>query len=262
MLALHELCAGYGRISVLDRVTLDVASGELLGVLGHNGMGKTTLLRAIVGEIPATHGSIRFDGAEITQLPTHRRARLGIGYVPQGRRIFPALTVRENLRFAAQASGSNGANGRDGTTAAHGASGAHRANAARVARGGDVVERVLAELPALGRLLERQGGSLSGGEQQILALARCLCTEPRLVLLDEPTEGIQPSIVEQMAELLRTLHRSRGLTIVLVEQNLDFVRALAERVAVLEKGRITRVVDAQEPGATQALLELTGFSPR
>ncbi len=232
MLELQALQAGYGRISILNEVALEVAQGELLGVLGHNGMGKTTLMRAIIGEIAATRGTIRFDGTELTRLPSHRRARLGIGYVPQGRRIFPALTVRENLRFAAQAS-----------------------------RAGDeVIERVLAELPALVRLLDRQGGLLSGGEQQILALARCLCTEPRLVLLDEPTEGIQPSIVEQMVELLRSLHRSRGLTIVLVEQNLDFVHALAERVAVLEKGRITHVVDAKDPQAVQTLHELAGFS--
>lgn len=231
MLALHELRAGYGRIPILDGVTLDVAPGELLGVLGHNGMGKTTLLRTIIGELPATQGSVRFDGADITRLPAHRRARLGIGYVPQGRRIFPALSVRENLRFAAQAS-----------------------------RNGDgIIERVLAELPALVRLLDRQGASLSGGEQQILALARCLCTAPRLVLLDEPTEGIQPSIVEQMVGLLRGLHRAQGLTIVLVEQNLDFLRALAERVAVLEKGRITHVVDTKEAGAAQSLSELAGF---
>lgn len=234
MLELRELRAGYGRIPILDGVTLDVAAGELLGVLGHNGMGKTTLMRTIVGELAATHGSVRLDGVELTRLPPHRRARLGVGYVPQGRRIFPALTVRENLRFAAQAS---------------------RA-------GNDVVERVLAELPALVRLLDRQGGSLSGGEQQILALARCLCTSPRLVLLDEPTEGIQPSIVEQMAALLHELHRRHGLTIVLVEQNLDFVRALAERVAVLEKGRITHVVDMKEAGAARALLELAGFPQR
>lgn len=232
MLELHALHAGYGRISIVDDVTIDVARGELLGVLGHNGMGKTTLMRAIIGEIAATRGTIRFDGNDVTRLPPHRRARLGIGYVPQGRRIFPALTVHDNLRFAAQASGTGEA----------------------------VVERVLAELPALARLLDRQGGSLSGGEQQILALARCLCTEPRLVLLDEPTEGIQPSIVEQMVELLRSLHRSRGLAIVLVEQNLDFVHALAERVAMLEKGRITHVVDAKDADAVRALHELSGFS--
>lgn len=234
MLGLHALHAGYGRISILDDVTIDVAQGELLGVLGHNGMGKTTLMRAIIGEIPTSRGTIHFDGTDVTRLRPHQRARLGIGYVPQGRRIFPALTVRENLRFAAQAS---------------------RA-------GEEVVERVLAELPAIARLLDRQGGLLSGGEQQILALARCLCTEPRLVLLDEPTEGIQPSIVEQMGELLRSLHRSRGLTIVLVEQNLDFVHALAERVAVLEKGRITHVVDAKDPHAVQTLHELAGFPQR
>ncbi len=234
MLELREVRAGYGRIRILDGVTLRVGSGELLGVLGHNGMGKTTLMRAIVGEIPTLHGSIALDGVALDALPPHRRARLGIGYVPQGRRIFPALSVRENLQFATVAGG-----------AKH-----------------DIVDQVLDELPALARLLDRQGGLLSGGEQQILALARCLCTAPRLMLLDEPTEGIQPSIVEQMVGLLQSLHRSRGLTIVLVEQNLDFVRALAERIAVLEKGRITHVVDAGEPGAAQALLELAGFSQR
>ena len=232
LLELRELHCGYGRIPILDGIRLGVGTGELLGVLGHNGMGKTTLMRAIVGELPVTRGSVHFGALDVTRLPTHRRARLGIGYVPQGRMIFPSLTVRDNLRFAARASGA----------------------------GDRVVERVLAELPMLERLLQRQGGLLSGGEQQILALARCLCTQPRLLLLDEPTEGIQPSIVEQMIDLLRRLHRSRELTIVLVEQNLDFVRALAQRIAVLEKGRIRQIVDAADADAAAALSGLTGFA--
>ncbi len=232
LLELRELHCGYGRIPILDGIRLGVGAGELLGVLGHNGMGKTTLMRAIIGELSLTQGSVHFGAMDITHLPTHQRARLGIGYVPQGRMIFPSLTVHDNLRFAARASGAD-----------------H-----------NVVEQVLAELPMLERLLERQGGLLSGGEQQILALARCLCTQPRLLLLDEPTEGIQPSIVEQMIDLLRRLHRSRDLTIVLVEQNLDFVRALAQRIAVLEKGRIRQIVGTGDADATTTLLGLTGFS--
>jgi branched-chain amino acid transport system ATP-binding protein len=215
--------AGYGRIRILNGVSFEIASGSAVGILGHNGMGKTTLLRTLMGLIPATAGTVHLDGHDITHAPTHARARRGLAYVPQGRQIFPGLTVAENLRMAAVAAGKPPA----------------------------TVERVLTEFPELTRLLDRSGGALSGGEQQLLALARALCTEPRLLLLDEPTEGIQPSIVQAIAERLASLRRSRGLTLLLVEQSLDFIHALSDRVLLIQRGRIVRelapdALEAQE----------------
>ncbi|HVL59725.1 MAG TPA: ABC transporter ATP-binding protein [Burkholderiaceae bacterium] len=230
MLELQGVRAGYGRINILDDVTLKVRDGERLGVLGHNGMGKTTLLRAIIGEIPLGAGELRWQGESIASLPTHRRARLGLGYVPQGRQIFPALTVLENLRFAAA--------GADAGT----------------------VDAVIEDFPRLRPLLDRQGGLLSGGEQQILALARCLCGRPRVMLLDEPTEGIQPSIIDEIAGVLEGLRRRGGLTVVLVEQNLDFLRALSDRIILLEKGRITRSASLSDASAVESLIEAAGFA--
>jgi urea ABC transporter ATP-binding protein UrtE len=215
--------AGYGRIRILNGVSFEIASGSAVGILGHNGMGKTTLLRTLMGLIPATAGTVHLDGHDITHAPTHARARRGLAYVPQGRQIFPGLTVAENLRMAAVAAGKPPA----------------------------TVERVLTEFPELTRLLDRSGGALSGGEQQLLALARAICTEPRLLLLDEPTEGIQPSIVQAIAERLASLRRSRGLTLLLVEQSLDFIHALSDRVLLIQRGRIVRelapdALEAQE----------------
>src|SRR5262249_30078136 len=158
-------------------------------------------------------GRIEFDGRDVTALPAYRRARHGIGYVPQGRDIFPALTVLDNLRMASAAAG--------GADAA-------------------VIDPVLEDFPRLKALLDRPGGALSGGEQQLLALARCLCGRPRLILLDEPTEGIQPSIIEEIVERLAALRDRSGLTVLLVEQNLDFIRALSQRVLLIQKGRITQ----------------------
>jgi len=215
MLEVEGLHAGYGAVPVLTGVSLAVADGGFVGILGHNGMGKTTLLRTLIGLLPASAGRVRLAGADVTRAPPHQRARRGLGYVPQGRAIFAGLSVRDNLRFAVAAKG-----------------------------GGepDALEQVLSELPRLKPLLDRPGGALSGGEQQLLALARCLIQAPRLMLLDEPTEGIQPSIIETIAEKLAQLRASRGLTVILVEQNLDFIKALADHVLVIHKGRIVREV--------------------
>jgi branched-chain amino acid transport system ATP-binding protein len=213
MIKIENLVSGYGRIRVLDGITLSVAPGECVGILGHNGMGKSTLLKAIAGLLPAWHGSITLGGTAITGEPAFRRARAGIGTVPQGRQIFPGLTVRENLHYGAVAKGLD------------------RAAAERAA---------LAEFPELARLIDRPGGALSGGEQQLLALARALAGAPRILLLDEPTEGIQPSIVAALVERIRDLRRARALAVLLVEQNLDFIRALADRVLLIHRGRILR----------------------
>ena len=213
MLEVKDLRANYGRIPILVGIDLEIAEGEVVGILGHNGMGKTTLMKTLIGLVPAIGGTITFAGADITRERAHRRVQRGMGYVPQGREIFPRLTVRENLRLATVATG-----GADESA----------------------FDEVLADFPRLTPLLEREGGALSGGEQQILAIARCLCARPKLVLLDEPTEGIQPSVIEQIAENLAALRQSRGLTVVLVEQNLDFVAALSSRVLLIQKGAIIR----------------------
>ncbi|WP_071974000.1 amidase [Sulfitobacter alexandrii] len=213
LLSAHGLSGGYGRVPILHGIDLDVAANEVVGVLGHNGMGKTTLLKTLMGFLPPTAGRVRFGQTDITRLPPNERGRLGLGYVPQGRGIFPQLSVRDNLRFAWHDYGA-------GTEA-------------------EVMESVLADFPRLTRLLDRDGGALSGGEQQLLSLARCLMGDPAFLLLDEPTEGIQPSIIEEMAETLLSLRDKRGLSILLVEQNFDFISDLSDRVLVLERGRIT-----------------------
>ena len=231
MLEVRALRANYGRIPILNGIEFDVAAGEVVGILGHNGMGKTTLMRALMGLIPTVEGSVTLDGNDITRAPPHIRVRNGLGYVPQGREIFPRLSVQDNLRIAAAATGD---------------------------RDEGVVEAVVGDFPRLEPLLDREGGALSGGEQQILAIARCLCTGPRLILLDEPTEGIQPSIVEQIAEMLDALRAARGLTIVLVEQNLDFVASLSNRVLLIQKGEIVKSLDPSELRDADVVEEFVG----
>ena len=230
MLEVDNVHAGYGRIPVLSGINFTVAEHEVVGVLGHNGMGKTTLLKTLIGQIPVTRGKIRFAGADISNTSSFRRARAGVGYVPQGRAIFPDLTVYENLRMGFI---EDGVHSEDNT-----------------------VKDVLARFPRLDPIIDRLGGALSGGEQQILALARCLCGRPKLLLLDEPTEGIQPSIVEEILEILIGLHRHQGLAIIVVEQNLDFIRHLSDRVLLIEKGAITGEVS---PGALGETQELGGY---
>ncbi|MCY4350001.1 MAG: amidase [Thiotrichales bacterium] len=232
LLAVKALRAGYGRVPVLHGVDFEVADGEIVGVLGHNGMGKTTLLKAIMGLVPAAGGVIDYAGLDLARERASERARHGIGYVPQGRGIFPALSVRDNIRMG---------------LAAH-----HDDEE-------EAVRRVLAELPRLEPLLDRDGGALSGGEQQLLAIARCLVSEPDLILLDEPTEGIQPSIVDQIIELLRGLNRQRGVTVVMVEQNLDFITALSHRVLLLQKGVIAGEVKGSDAADPALIEEFTGF---
>jgi branched-chain amino acid transport system ATP-binding protein len=221
-------------VPILAGVSISVEAGQFVGILGHNGMGKTTLLRTLMGYLPATEGSIIFDGHDVTRLATHRRARRGLGLVPQGREIFPTLTVRDNLRMGfAMSKGDENAR----------------------------IDAVLADFPRLEPLLDRPGGALSGGEQQLLALARCLCADPRLVLLDEPTEGIQPSIIDEIIDILTALKSKRpGFTIVLVEQNLDFIAALSARVLVIHKGTITREIAATELSNIEIVGEFVGFA--
>jgi branched-chain amino acid transport system ATP-binding protein len=233
MLNVQGLCTGYGRIPILNGVSFAVKVGEFIGILGHNGMGKTTLLKALMGFLPATAGTVRFDGHDVTTAEPYQRARLGLGYVPQGREIFPGLTVYDNLRM--------------GCTKETGSE-------------QEIVEEVLDEFPRLKPLLDRSGGALSGGEQQLLALARCLCGKPRLILLDEPTEGIQPSIIDEIVEVLQRLRDKSGLTMILVEQNLDFIAALSQRILIIQKGTITREVTPGELGDASLVGEFVGIA--
>jgi branched-chain amino acid transport system ATP-binding protein len=233
MLKVAELAVSYGRIPILNGVSFSVADGEFVGVLGHNGMGKTTLLKALMGFLPAAAGRVTFDGDDITDAEPYLRARRGLGYVPQGREIFPGLSVLDNLRMGC------------------------------VAKGGDdrsIIAPVLEDFPRLKPLLDRPGGALSGGEQQLLAMARCLCGAPRLVLLDEPTEGIQPSIIEEIIETLQRLRKKSGLTMVLVEQNLDFIAALSQRVLIIQKGVITRETRREDLDDPSLVGEFIGVS--
>ncbi len=217
VLDVSGLHAGYGHVPVLHGVSFSLAAGEAIGIVGHNGMGKSTLLKCVMGLLPARGGRIAVDGNDVTRAPAHVRSRLGIGYVPQGRGILPGLTALENLRLAWSAD--------TGETEQQ------------------ALERVLDLFPRLRRLLDRKGGALSGGEQQLLALARALMAQPWLLLLDEPSEGIQPSIVQEIGQTLASLRDAEGLSIVIVEQNLDLVLDVAERVLVLERGRVAQALD-------------------
>lgn len=231
MLEVTGLHAGYGAIPVLHDVSLTIAQGESVGILGHNGMGKTTLLRTLIGALRATAGMVRFDGADITRHAPHARARLGMAYVPQGREIFPTLSAMNNLRMGLVKTGE---------------------------RTMDTIEALLEDFPRLKPLLERPGGSLSGGEQQLLALARALAGKPTLLLLDEPTEGIQPSIIEEIAETLAALRDRMKLTIVLVEQNLEFIAAVSQRVLVIKRGQIGGEIPREHLGDFEIMSQYTG----
>ncbi|MFK0382340.1 ABC transporter ATP-binding protein [Agrobacterium sp. NPDC090273] len=219
VLDVRDLRAGYGRVPILDGISFSMGESEFLGILGHNGMGKTTLMKALMGRIPSTSGSVKFLGAEVTHKKTHDRSRAGMGLVPQGREIFPALTVLENLRMG---------------------------TAALPKEDHGIIDKALSDFPRLKRLLDRPGGALSGGEQQLLALARCLCTQPKLVLLDEPTEGIQPSIIDEIIDTLLAKKAAGELSIVIVEQNLEFLTSLSDRILRIQKGRIVGVVDPHD----------------
>ncbi len=210
MLDVAGLSAGYGGIPVLHDICLTVPARSCVAVVGDNGAGKTTLLKALLGLLPTRTERLQLAGRDVSGLPTHARSRAGMAWAPQGREIFGNLTVRENLALGA------------------------------LGRRGDIATAIAASVerfPALGALLERAGSGLSGGEQQIVALARALCARPRLLLLDEPTEGVQPSVVEALVGTLRDLV-SEGLAVLLVEQNLDFARAVAGRIDVMERGRL------------------------
>jgi urea transport system ATP-binding protein len=209
VLSVSALDAGYAGSQILWSVDLTVAAGQVVCLMGRNGVGKTTLLKTIMGLLPARGGRVVFDGVDVTRWAPDRRARAGVGYVPQGREIFPHLTVEENLKMSLL--------------------GCRRARD---------LDGALALFPTLGRLLGRKGGVLSGGEQQMLAIGRALLTRPKLLMLDEPTEGIQPSIVMEIEEAIRRIRTDMGLAVLLVEQYLDFAERLADAYVIMAKGAV------------------------
>ena len=213
LLTVTGLSAGYGDLPVLHGVDLEVAEGEVVSVVGANGAGKTTLLSTLAGVVRATGGSIMFDGVDLTTLPPHRVVERGLVLVPEGRRLFPFLTVAENLRLGAY----------------------HKAARAVAA---DTLAEMYELFPRLADRRDQNAGSLSGGEQQMCALARGLMAKPKLLLLDEPSLGLAPIVVEQLFELVRTLSQ-RGLTVLLVEQNVGEALELSDRGSVLEQGHVT-----------------------
>ena len=215
LLSTKSLRAGYGGKPVLQGLDLNVHKGEIVAVIGRNGVGKSTLMKSLIGLIPSMEGSILYRGQAIDALPAYKRARLGIGYVPQGRDVFPRLSVAENM-----------------------AVGGLRKTVDEAER-----ERVLDYFPILRERWSQRAGTLSGGQQQQLAIGRALIADPELILLDEPSEGIQPNIVQDIARIMVELNGSTGVTIVLVEQNIDMIRAMAQRCYVLDKGRIVAALD-------------------
>ena len=219
LLRVEGLRSGYGTVPVINGVDLELTGKEVLVLFGRNGVGKTTLLKTLMGLLAASSGSIALAGEDCTRWPTYRRARAGLAYVPQGRGIFPKHTVRQNLLIGLRAQA--------------------RADAA-------IPEEVYEYFPILKERGEQLGGTLSGGQQQMLAIARGLCGRPRILLLDEPTEGIQPSIVHELQHIIRRIVDETDMGVMLVEQNFEFGIALADRCMIMEKGEVTRSGPAAE----------------
>jgi urea transport system ATP-binding protein len=211
MLAISDLHVAYGQSEVLHGLNVAVAPNEIVAIMGRNGMGKTTLMKSLMGIVPTRRGSVKMDGAELTKLKSYDRVSHGLAYVPQGRMIFSGMTVRENIDTGLAASGDR-----------------------------KVPDDIYELFPVLLEMKGRRGGNLSGGQQQQLAIARALATKPKVLLLDEPTEGIQPSIIREMARTLKRIRDTRGLSIIVSEQVLSFALDVADRVLVIENGEIVR----------------------
>ncbi|MDR1520759.1 MAG: ABC transporter ATP-binding protein [Planctomycetota bacterium] len=213
----RELCSGYGAIRIVMDVSFSVNRGEICVILGRNGVGKTTLMKTMIGSLKTRSGEISFDSRRLERMPLHARARLGIAYVPQGRGVFPSLTVEENLRMG------------EG-----------------IGSGKPPYDEIFAYFPWLRKRLRQKGGTLSGGEQSQLALSRALVGNPRLVLLDEPSEGVQPNIVDEMGNVLARLNRETGLTVILVEQNIEYALRIATTCRIMAKGRLVEEMGKDE----------------
>ena len=221
MFEVRNLSAAYGQNQVLHGIDLSVGRGEIVVLVGRNGMGKSTLMKSLIGVMPARSGQIFVDGTEVTKLPSHRRVARGLAYVPQGRQIFGTMTVRENIETGLVVTGKS-----------------------------RIPDEIFELFPILADFAKRRGGNLSGGQQQQLAIARALASGPKVLLLDEPTEGIQPSIIKEMARTLKRIRDERGLSIVVSEQVLSFALDIADRVLVIENGEIVR--DAPRDGVDAA----------
>jgi urea transport system ATP-binding protein len=209
MFEVRNLSAAYGQSEALHGIDLSVARGEIIALVGRNGMGKSTLMKSMIGVMPVRSGQIVVDGADVTALPSHQRVARGLAYVPQGRQIFGTMTVKENIETGLVVTGKR-----------------------------DIPNEIYDLFPILKDFERRRGGNLSGGQQQQLAIARALASDPKVLLLDEPTEGIQPSIIKDIARLLRDIRSIRNLCIVVCEQVLSFVLDIADRILVMEGGRI------------------------
>ena len=209
MFEVSQLNVAYGESHVIHDISLAVGANESVAVMGRNGMGKTTLLKSLIGLLPTRSGHIRLNGQELTGLPSYKRVKQGLAFVPQGRMVFPFLTVEQNIMTGAEHSG-------------------YRA----------VPDYLYRFFPVLQEMKHRKGGNLSGGQQQMLAIARALISDPKVLILDEPTEGIQPSIIKELAQTLNVLRKERGFAIVISEQVLSFALDLADRFLVIDHGRI------------------------
>ena len=228
LLSASDLRSGYATGDVLQDFGMSVEQGEVVGVLGRNGVGKTTLMKTLIGLLPARAGRIEFRGQDVTGMSADRRARLGIGYVPQGRGIFPHMTVRDNLRMGGMIKSDTGTLDFD---------------------------LIFGYFPFLKTRLPQRGGTLSGGQQAMLAIARALINGPDLLLLDEPSDGVQPSIVQEIGGFIQSLNRDKGLTVLIVEQNIDLIQTVAQRAYVLDKGRVVARVTREELLQTEQLAE-------
>lgn len=226
MLAINDLHVAYGQSEVLHGLNINVEPSEIVAIMGRNGMGKTTLMKSLMGIVPTKHGSVVMEGTEVSQMQSYERVAKGMAYVPQGRMIFSSMTVKENIETGLVASGEKEVPG-------------------------DIYEL----FPVLLEMKGRRGGNLSGGQQQQLAIARALATKPKVLLLDEPTEGIQPSIIKDMARTLKRIRDERGLSIIVSEQVLSFALDVADRVLVIENGEIVR----DEPRASVDAAQVAKF---
>jgi urea transport system ATP-binding protein len=227
MLHVENLCVNYGQSEVIHDVTFAARPREILAVVGRNGMGKTTLFKSLIGILPTRSGSVRLGEAELVKLPSHERVHCGLAFVPQGRMIFPRLTVLDNIKTGLRSARES------------------------------IPEEIFALFPVLFDMRNRKGGNLSGGQQQQLAIARALVTNPKVLLLDEPTEGIQPSIIKDLARVLKEIRQLRGLTVVVSEQVLSFALEVADRLLVVEKGKVVDEVERADADIAKLSAYLT-----